>query len=108
LGAVLNKLNRSKEAIPHLEKAIQLDPEFGVAYFNLGNAYFKENNLFKARKAYDLAISKGTNFLSLHWNLYDLYVRNDKKLKAKKELEIILQLEPENLEAKKQMEGFPR
>ena len=106
LGAAFNKLNRSEEAIPHLEKAIQLDPEFGVAYFNLGNAYINRGNLDEARKAYDLAISKGINFLSLHWNLYGAYTRQGKRLKAKRELEIILQIEPENLEAKKKMEGF--
>jgi len=108
LGAALNKLNRSEEAIPHLKKAIQLDPEFGVAYFNLGNVYINQGNLDEARKAYDLAISKGINFLSLHWNLYDAYTRQGKRLKAKRELEIILQIEPENLEAKKKMEGFSR
>jgi hypothetical protein len=46
--------------------------------------------------------------LSLHWNLYDAYTRQGKGLKAKRELEIILQIEPENREAKKKMEGFSR
>ena len=108
LGAVLNKLNRSEEAIPHLEKAIHLDPEFGVAYFNLGNAYINQGNLVKARNAYDLAVKSGVNFLSMHWKLYDIYIRQEKRLEAKRELEIILQIEPENLEAKKKMKGFLR
>ena len=108
LGAVLNKLNRSEEAIPHLEKAIQLDPEFGVAYFNLGNAHINQGSLVEARKAYDLAVSNGVNFLSMHWKLYDIYIRQEKRLKAKQELEIILQIEPENLEAKKKMKEFLR
>ena len=108
LGAVLNKLNRSEEAIPHLEKAIHLDPEFGVAYFNLGNAYIDQGNLVEARKAYDLAVRNGVNFLSMHWKLYKIYIRQEKRLEAKQELEIILQIEPENLEAKKKMKGFLR
>ena len=108
LGAVLNKLNRSEEAIPHLEKAIQLDPEFGVAYFNLGNAYINQGNLVEARKAYDLAVRNRVNFLSMHWKLYEIYIRQEKRLEAKQELEIILQIEPENLEAKKKMKGFLR
>jgi len=108
LGAVLNKLNRSEEAIPHLEKAIQLDPEFGVAYFNLGNAHINQGSLIEARKAYDLAVSNGVNFLSMHWKLYDIYIRQEKRFKAKQELEIILQIEPENLEAKKKMKEFLR
>ena len=108
LGAVLNKLNRSEEAIPHLKKAIQLDPEFGIAYFNLGNAHINQGNLDEARKAYSQALSKGINFLSLHWNLHDVYTRQGEKLKAKRELEIILEIEPENLKAKKKMEKFSR
>ncbi len=108
LGAVLNKLNRSEEAIPHLKKAIQLDPEFGIAYFNLGNAHINQDNLDEARKAYSQALSKGINFLSLHWNLHDVYTRQGEKLKAKQELEIILEIEPENLKAKKKMEKFSR
>jgi tetratricopeptide (TPR) repeat protein len=108
IGAVLNKLNRSEEAIPHLKKAIQLDPEFGIAYFNLGNAHINQGNPDEALKAYNQAISKGINFLSLHWNLYNVYSNQGEKLKAKRELEIILQIEPENLEAKKKMEQLPR
>ena len=108
LGAVLNKLNRSEEAIPHLKKAIQLDPEFGIAYFNLGNAHINQENLDEARKAYKQALSKGVNFLSLHWNLHDVYTLQGEELKAKQELEIILELEPENLKAKKKMEKLSR
>jgi tetratricopeptide (TPR) repeat protein len=108
LGAVLNKLNRSEEAIPHLNKAIQLDPEFGIAYFNLGNAHINQDNLDEAQKAYSQALSKGINFLSLHWKLHDVYTRQGEKLKAKRELEIILKIEPENLKAKKKMEKFSR
>ena len=106
LGAVLNKLNRSEEAIPHLKKAIRLDPEFGVTYFNLGNAYLNQGNLDEAQKAYDLAVSYGVNFLSMHWKLYDIYIRQEKRLEAKQELETILQIDPENMEAKKKMLGF--
>ena len=108
LGAVLNKLNRSNEAVPHLEKAIQLDPEFAIAYFNLGNAYINQNNLSKAQEAYDTAVEKGINFLSLHWNLHDIHTRQGKKSKAKQELEIILQIDPENLAAQKKLEELSR
>ena len=44
----------------------------------------------------------------MHWKLYDIYIRQEKRLEAKRELEIILQIEPENLEAKKKMKGFLR
>jgi hypothetical protein len=42
----------------------------------------------------------------MHWKLYDIYIRQEKRLEAKQELETILQIEPENMEAKKKMLGF--
>jgi len=108
LGAVLNKLNRSKEAVPHLQKAIQLDPGFGTAYFNLGNAYYNQGSLNKARETYDMAVGKGVNFLSLHWKLHEIYTLQGKKSAARQELEIILQIDPENEDAQKQLEKLPR
>ncbi len=108
LGAVLNKLNRSGEAVPHLKKAIQLDPEFGIAYFNLGNAYIKQDNLDEAREAYDTAVGKGIDFLSLHWNLHKIHSRQGRSLDAKRELEIILQIDPQSLDAQKKLKELPR
>ena len=108
LGAVLNKLNRSSEAVPHLEKAIQLDPGFGIAYFNLGNAHVNLDNLDEARKAYDMAVEKGIDFLSLHWNLHKIHSRQGRSVDAKRELEIILQIDPQNPDAQKKFKELSR
>ena len=108
LGAVLNKLNRSKEALFHIEKAIQLDPEFAIAYFNLGNAHINQGNLDEAREAYNKAVEKGIDFLPLHWSLHKIHTRQGKKAAAKQELKIILQIDPENLDAQKKLEELAR
>ena len=108
LGSVLNKLNRSKEALPHLDKATQLNPDFGIAYFNLGNAHMNQNNLDKAHEAYSRALEKGVDFVSLHWSMHKIYSLQGSKSKAKNELEIILQIDPKNLEVQKKIKELSR
>ena len=94
--------------MPHLDKATQLNPDFGIAYFNLGNAHMNQNNLDKAHEAYNIALEKSVDFVSLHWSLYKIYSLQGSKPKAKHELEIILQIDPENLEAQKRIKELSR
>ena len=107
LGAALNKLDRSKEAIPHLQKTISLDPEFAIAYYNLGNSYFAMNQLDDAHTAYNQAVTLGMDFLSLHWKLYETTHRLGHDREARKQLNIILQIDPENEKAKQEAAKFP-
>ncbi len=104
LGAALNKLGQSKQALPHLKKALSLDPEFAVAYFNLGNAHFGVGNLDEAEKAFHTAVQKGVDFLSLHWKLHEIYLKKGRRSQAIKELEIILQMDPQHPEAQKKLQ----
>jgi tetratricopeptide (TPR) repeat protein len=108
LGAVLNKLGRSPEAESHLEKALNLDPKFGLAYFNLGNTHMALDHLDEAREAYEKSVENGIDFLSLHWNLYKIYHRQEKRQEAIKELNIILQIDPLNLDAQKKLKELAR
>jgi tetratricopeptide (TPR) repeat protein len=104
LGAALNKLRQSKQALPHLKKALSLDPEFAIAYFNLGNAHFGVGHLDEAEQAFNTAIEKGIDFLSLHWKLHEIHLKKDRRSQAIAELEIILQMDPEHPDAKKKLQ----
>jgi tetratricopeptide (TPR) repeat protein len=104
LGAALNKLGQSKEALPHLKKALSLDPEFAIAYFNLGNAHFGVGNLDEAEQAFNTAIEKGIGFLSLHWKLHEIHLKKGRRSQAIAELETILQMDPQHLDAKKKLQ----
>ncbi len=106
LGAVLNKQNKANEALPYLQKAIDLDPEFAIAYFNLGNTYFALHKINKAENTYSKAVELGLDFLSLHWKLYEIYEKQGRPAEAVQELKVILQLDPENPEAKKKLESL--
>ena len=86
-----------------LSEAVSLDPEFAVAYFNLGNAHFGAGNLDKAEQAFNTAIEKGIDFLSLHWKLHEIHLKKGKRSQAIAELETILQMDPEHPDAKKKL-----
>lgn len=107
LGAALNKLDRSSEAIPHLKKTISLDPQFAIAYYNLGNSYFSMNQLDHAHTAYNQAVTLGVDFLSLHWKLYETTYRLGNYREARKQLNIILRMDPENGKAKQEFAKLP-
>jgi len=104
LGAALNKQGRAKEALPHIKQALSLDPEFGVAYFNMGNALFQLDHLEEAEKAYNTAVTMGIDFLSLHWKLHKIYLKQNLRNEAMAELKIILQMDPENEAARKKFQ----
>ncbi len=103
LGAALNKLGRADEALPHLEKALALDPEFGVAHYNLANALFALNRLEEAKQTYHRSVQLGVDFLSLHWKLYEIHARQENPRQAARELEIILDIDPQNQEAREKL-----
>lgn len=103
LGAVLNKNKRYKEAIPYLKKTVQLDPEFGMAHYNLGNAYFGVKEFKDARASLEKASNLGIEFVSLHWKLYEIHRDSGDNERARKELNFILEIDPENEEAKQKL-----
>lgn len=107
LGAALNKQGQPEEAIAHLKKALTLNPEFAIANFNLGNALFALNRLEEAQQAYTLSQKQGIDFLSMHWKLYEIHRKNQHLDKAKKELNTILEIDPDNEEAKKRLSELP-
>ncbi len=104
LGAALNKQGKSRQALPHLKKALALDPEFAIAYFNLGNAYFGTGNLDEAGRAFNTAMQKGIDFLSLHWKLHEIHLKKGRRNQAIDELRIILRMDPQHPEAKKALQ----
>ena len=107
LGAALNKQGHPHKAIAHLQQALSIDPEFAIANFNLGNALFALNRLDEAQKQFELAQNQGIDFLSMHWKLYEIHKKKRHFDKAKKELNTILDIDPLNDKAKKQLSELP-
>ena len=50
----------------------------------------------------------GLDFLSMHWKLYEIHLGKKAYKKAKKELQIILEMDPLNAKAGKKLSELPK
>lgn len=55
------KLNKDQDAISTLQKAIELNPKFDIAFNAIGGSYFKLNNMEEAIKSFEKVIEISTN-----------------------------------------------
>ena len=63
------------KAIPNLQKAIALRPDYTEAYFNLGYCYQMEGNFDEAEKKYFGALAIDSNFTQAYSNLGEIYLQ---------------------------------
>ena len=68
LGIAYRQQNNFKDAITWFKKAIDRDDKFAAAYYNLGEAEFKNGNVGNAKKAYDKLKKLGRNDYALQLN----------------------------------------
>ena len=68
-GEFLIEVDRLEEAKIHIEKAIDLEPEFAAAHNNLGNIYYKYGNYKEAIESYNKTIRIDPNFAEAYNNL---------------------------------------
>lgn len=64
LGIAYRKQNNFKEAINYFNKAIDKDKKFASAYYNLGEAEFRNGNIGNTKKAYQALKAMGRNDLA--------------------------------------------
>ncbi|HRI48294.1 MAG TPA: tetratricopeptide repeat protein [Ignavibacteriaceae bacterium] len=55
------KSNKVQESVPTLQKAIELNPKFEIAYNALGGSFFSLNNMEEAIKSFEKVIEISTN-----------------------------------------------
>lgn len=72
LGDLLLHSNRA-EAHAYLEKALQLDPNLGMAHASLGMAYFREGKIKEAHASLERAVAANSqNYLAHYYYAYAL------------------------------------
>ncbi len=62
LGIALRKKGRFKEAILEYRKAIKVDPNDEVLYYNIGRAFMQDKNFNSARKAFQKSLALDPDF----------------------------------------------
>lgn len=62
LGIALRRKGKFKEAILEYKKALKVDPNDEVIYYNIGRAYMQDQNFMSARKAFNKALAMDPKF----------------------------------------------
>lgn len=88
-----------RESIPQYERAIALDPNNPVAYYNLGNTYAALGQRAKAAASYEHALVLDQSFLYAYRPLVNLYLEAESYVRVRELLELYLRtrgtLEPD-------------
>ena len=82
LGITYNKLNNNKLAFDSYSKAINIEPNFAVSYFNLGLLFHEQNSFEYAIENYKKAISLNPNYIDAIFNLANVLKENGEIEKA--------------------------
>jgi len=61
-GTAYSKLGNYNQAITDYDKAIELNPKYGDAYYNRGNAYCRLGNSTYANEDWNMAAKLGNMF----------------------------------------------
>ncbi len=73
LGEILDKQDRSNDAIAQYKQAVKLNPRYTEAWFDLGVAQYNHNNFDEAINAYKQAITLKNDNYEFYENLADVY-----------------------------------
>jgi tetratricopeptide (TPR) repeat protein len=104
VGADFLKQNRLEEAVAEFRRAVEVDPSYVAAHFNLAYAYERAQRLDEAIAQYTRALQlEPTNVFGLN-NLGVLYTYKRQYDEAIKVLERAVQIEPSNSTVAKNLE----
>src|SRR5690242_9964018 len=88
LGSLLLDQNRSRDALPPLQRAAEIAPRESRAHEKLGKAYAEPNRLSEAQKELEEAVKLAPGNGRLHFMLGQVYRRQGLLEKAKAEMEL--------------------
>jgi len=71
-----------REAEKHYKKALEIDGNYALAHFNLGNLYDERGDRARALQHYLAALKINSNYADAHYNLALLYQNTRQPMKA--------------------------
>ncbi|MGH9498736.1 MAG: sulfatase-like hydrolase/transferase [Terriglobales bacterium] len=104
LGAAYLGQENFEKAVPVLRKDSEMNPDFSLGHYRLGEALFNTNDLEGAKAELQTAIAKSTLVnlkyaATLHFFLAGIYRKMADSADAYKELHLAVELDPENYDA---------
>ena len=86
------------EAIPHLQKAVELQPDFPNALNNLGVAFVQKGKATEAMQLFQKALDLNPDFVEAHNNLGRLQLQQGKVREAIAHYRAALKLRPDDVD----------
>ena len=87
------------KAISFYLRYIELDPDYAIAYYNLGNAYYDQGNHTKAIESYKKAIELNPDDAQAYYNLGYAYREQGNNAKAIESYKKAIELNPDDASA---------
>lgn len=97
VGSLLITADRFSSARQFLNRALLLEPDYSDAWFNLGLAATKENNIKEAVKNYKKALQIDPGAANAARNLANLYFRNKNFKNAEKYYKVAALIAPDDI-----------
>jgi len=96
LATMLLQQGETKAALPHLNRALQIDPDSSPAHFEMGVLLEKEGELSRALEEYAAATKLDRTLAKAHYRAARIYVRLREPDKAAEELDSFRETENAN------------
>ncbi|MBW2062262.1 MAG: tetratricopeptide repeat protein [Deltaproteobacteria bacterium] len=74
LGIAASRAGQDQKAVSYFEQALEVNPEYTPARYNLGNAYLAQEKYDQAKKEYLQTISTNPDFIPAYLNLGKIYL----------------------------------
>jgi tetratricopeptide (TPR) repeat protein len=94
LSNAYDKQGRVNEAISAAQKAIAVDPSYGIAHYNLGNLYARQGNFALARKHFEEAQRIYPNYADVRSNLGQVLAESGDVQAAMQQFRNAIELNP--------------
>jgi len=104
LGVLLYTAGNGTEAVTHLEKAVQLRPDYPEAHNDLGNAYLQTRRLADARREYEQALGLSPDYAEAHNNLGVVLAESGRVTEAIAQFEEALRIDPDFRNARQNLD----
>ena len=78
----------------YYRKALEVNPDYALAHFNLGNLYDEQNDFVQAAFHYQAALRLDPRYADAHYNLALLYQAHGETMKALQHWSAYLRLDP--------------
>ncbi len=78
IGVVLSQRGETGRAIPQFLRAVEIRPEYGLAWENLGNSYLAAGDYLAAERSYRQAIASGQSSVGANYGLGTALIQQGK------------------------------